>query len=298
MVSQVVCIVCSVSPDAHTAEITFHKFPSVDDSPIIFKAWKEALASVLPKSTSDEKKFIDTYICSKHFTAGDFAFDNGKLLLLRDAVPSRVTKDQYGDDKPKLLIDCDISKIIKEYSPSPNCNNFASTLTKDYVTTSRNNLRFDLVCTETSRAITPSVYEFITSQRGHSDEKLMIEHVPQVKEATPEEHIKQVTPVVQVKETTPEVQMKESISEAKKELIGDDLSETRKRNADLEHKIQDFHKIFKRLRNDNVFTESYVVQLKVGYMRWQFNEKTYSIFFISQEQIPEVGVILNEIFTE
>lgn len=201
------CVVCSVTPDVNTAEITFHKLPSPADAAVQFAEWTEALQPALAIDAS----MADSYICSRHFQAADFAFVDGKLILLKTAIPSRIAKDDYdGSAKPAI-----------EYAPSPSANNFATTLTKDHMTTSLKPLRGHMVCTETSRVLTPTVTEYITSQRSTADEQLRHgEHYGL-------------------------------------------LQATRKRNADLETKIQEFHKIFKRLHDDNLLTDTYVDQLKV-----------------------------------
>lgn len=209
MVAQVMCLVCSVTPDVNTAEITFHKLPSPTDAPEQLADWKKALQPVL----SIDGSMVDSYICSRHFQATDFAFVEGKLILLKIAVPSRIIKDDYDGS----------AKKITEYAPSANGNNFANTSTKDHMTTSLKHLRSDLVCTETSRVLTPTVSEYITSKPSSLDEQLRAE--------------------------------REGL-----------LLATRKRNADLENKIQEFHKIFKRLHDDKLLTETYVDQLKV---RWR-----------------------------
>lgn len=223
MVSQVICVICSVLPQPHTTEITFYKFPKISEVPTSFKAWKNALVAALSNERpefSEDCTLIDTYVCSRHFDGTDFSFEKGKLVLLKDAIPSRLTKDLYDDDVEKP-----IEKTTKEYQPSSLTNNFASTLTKDFVTTSRNNLRADVFSTETSRIITPSVSEFITAISRNSDYKVSTD----------------VT------------------------KLASDILATTKRHADLEHKIESYGKIFKRLRHDNLLTVSYVDQLKVNH---------------------------------
>lgn len=214
-------MICSVLPEPRTAEITFHKFPSPEKSPDVFKAWKDALAGIISKSTAEfksENSFVDTYICSRHFTFADFAFDNGKLLLVKDAVPTLITEDQYDDKKSNSSDGINAVNAIREYEPSFNCNNFASTMTKDFVTMSSHNFRSALISTETSRALTPHAIECITTARSTLDISL---------------------------------------------ATGEHFNTTNKRNADLEHKISDFQKIFKRLRSDNLLTDTYVDELKV-----------------------------------
>lgn len=258
MVSQVICMICSVSPEAHTTEITFHKFPSPEKSSVIFKAWKDALAGIISKSPTDfqlESSFIDTYVCSRHFTFTDFAFGNGKLLLVKDAVPTLITEDQYDTKKsnsPDRIIE---AKSIREYEPSHNGSNFASTMTNDFVTTSSHNFRSDLISTETSRALTPHAIESITTSRS---------------------------PIDMLRAT------------------GEIFNATNKRNADLEHKIQDFHKIFKRLRSDNLLSDTYVEELKVG-AYWAMQYRNYSYIFSYQnfqEQIPDADNLLKEVLTD
>lgn len=200
------CLICSVAPDVNTAEITFHKLPSPIEAPEIFAEWKTALASVVSVETS----LTDSYICSRHFQAADFAFSQGKLILLKTAIPSRIAEEDYASSAKGQI----------DYEPSANSNNFATTSTKDHMTTSSIHLQGSTFCTETSRVLTPTVTEFITAKRGLGDGL-----------------------------------------HGEKEVL---LQATRKRNADLENKIQEFHKIFKRLRNDNLLTETYVNQLKVN----------------------------------
>lgn len=222
MVSQVVCVVCSISPEAKTAEITFHKFPSAIELSEVFGEWKKALASVISVDSS-ELILKDTYICSRHFTAKDFTFVDGKLILHKTAVPTRIIEEHYSSSEK--------TKSLNEYEPSQHASNFATTLTKDFMTTSRNNLmvRSAMVSTETSRVLTPTTAEIITTMRNEKHE----------------ENDWKVN-------ITEEAKIEETIS-----------SDSKKRDIDLEHKIQDFHKIFKRLRRDNLLTESYMVQLKV-----------------------------------
>lgn len=229
MVSQVICVVCSVLPQPHTTEITFYKFPKSTESPTLFKAWQNALVTALSNERpefSDDLSLIDTYVCSQHFTESDISFENGKLVLLKDAVPSRLTKNLYESEVSKPFV----ITSTKEYEPSNRSNNFASTLTKDFVTTSRNNLCSDLVCTETSRVLTPNVSEFITAMACNSASAL-------------------------------------------------GFTESNKRHIELEHKIESFGKIFKRLRYDNVLTESYVDKLKVITQLKLILHKAQSIFF-------------------
>lgn len=222
MVSQVICVICSVLPEPKTTDITFYKFPNAIDSPAAYKIWKNALVDAL----SDERPEIlndahlsDSYICSRHFVGTDFVFENGKLVLMKNAVPTRIAKSIYEG------IDCiEPIKIIKEYEPSSRGNNFAQTLTKNFVTTSRNNLNSGAVCTETSRALTPSVSEYIMSSAAKIDG------------------------------VTFDIGDKATVAS---------LVNTRKRNVDLEHKIESFEKIFKCMRSDNLLTENYVQKLKV-----------------------------------
>lgn len=238
MVSQVICMICSVSPEAHTTEITFHKFPCPERSPNVFKAWKDALDGIVLKSSNNfqlESSVVDTYVCSRHFTFTDFAFDNGKLLLVKDAVPTLITEDQYDTTKSNSSDRIIAAKMIQEYEPSFNGSNFASTVTNDFVTTSSYNFRSALISTETSRALTPNAIESITTTRSPLDMSL---------------------------------------------TTGQIVHATNKRNADLEHKIQDFRKIFKRLRTDNLLSDTYVEELKVGEL-WavQFTNDNFILSF-------------------
>lgn len=219
MVSQVVCVVCSIVPVQHTTEITFYKFPKITERPVSFKAWKSALLDALAKERpelNDDANLIDTYVCSRHFNAPDFKFDNGKLVLLEDAVPSRVAEHLYNVAASEKA---DIKAAIpsKEYEPS--MNNFASTLMKNFVTTSHHNLRSDLISTETSRVLTPTHSEYITSLTKMDGKSFAV--------AT------------------------------------SDKFKDHKRRIDLEQKIESYSQIFKRLRGDNLLTESYVDKLKV-----------------------------------
>lgn len=238
MVSQVVCVVCSISPEPHTTEITFHKFPSAIEAPNVFNEWKKALASVISVESS-ELVLKDTYICSRHFTAIDFTFVDGKLILLKAAVPTRIIEEHYSSSKK--------TKSSKEYEPSQHANNFASTLTKDFMTTSRSNLmvRSAMVSTETSRILTPTTAEFFTTMRNENLEKNDL-NVKKTEES-------KIPDAIEAKVTDAEIK-----------IVDDVLPDPKKRNIDLEHKIQDFHKIFKRLRRDNLLTESYLDQLKVN----------------------------------
>lgn len=216
MVSQVICVICSVLPEPKTTDITFYKFPNAIESPAKYKIWKNAFVDALSEERPEilnDAHLSDSYICSRHFTATDFVFENGKLVLMTNAVPSRIAKSVYeGNDTDQS------NKITKEYEPSSRGNNFATTVTNNFVTTSRNNRHSDLVCTETSRALTPSVSEFIMSSTAITYD------------------------------------------------IGDKASlvNTRKRNVELEHKVESFEKIFKCMRSDNLLTENYVQKLKVS----------------------------------
>lgn len=224
MVSQVICVVCSVLPQPNTTEITFYKFPKPIEQPNSFKAWKNALIAALSEEkhpcteSVDDSRLCEAYICSRHFTAADFSFDNGKLILVKDAIPTRLTKSQYENGSEEKSI-----STTKDYEPTAQGNNFASTLTKNFMTTSRNNLRSDMVCTETSRGLTPNASECITAMKINWNDKLF--------------------------------------SDIGKTAIS--VPVTPKRHADLEQKVESFGKIFKRLRNDNLLTESYVDKLKV-----------------------------------
>lgn len=85
MVSQVICVICSVVPEPHTTEITFYKFPKAAEMPTLFKSWKNAVVDALSKERPellDDASLCDTYICSRHFTVDDFAFKNGQLGLV------------------------------------------------------------------------------------------------------------------------------------------------------------------------------------------------------------------------
>lgn len=219
MVSQVVCVVCSILPVQHTTEITFYKFPKNTERPVLFKAWKDALLEALDKERpelNDDANLIDTYVCSRHFNASDFKFDNGKLILVNDAVPSRIAEHLYNVTASNKD---DIKSAISSKDYEPSMNNFASTLVKNFVTTSHHNLRSDLISTETSRVLTPTVSEYITSLTKMDGKTFA-----------------------------------EATSGKFKE---------HKRQIDLEQKIESYNKIFKRLRGDNLLSESYVDKLKV-----------------------------------
>lgn len=218
MVAQVVCVVCSVLPEPGTTEITFYKFPKLSDQPTAFRAWKNVIADELSKERPellDDSNLIDTYVCSQHFTASDFSFEMGKLILLKNAIPSRITKKQCED-----ISDKEHDLFTKEYTPSSH-GNFATSLTKNFMTTSHQNLRSNLISTETSRALTPSVSSSIAFAKSKFDDKLLY----------PTE---------------------------------DDILREKKRHADLEYKVESFGKIFKRLRSDNLLSESYMDKLKVN----------------------------------
>lgn len=219
MVSQVICVICSVVPEPHTTEITFYKFPKASGRPAAYKAWKNVMVGALlieRPEFANEANFTDTYVCSRHFIASDFSFEHGKLILLNDAVPSRITKDLYDDTVVKE------HEKNREYAP-PSHGNFASTVTNDFVTTSHHKLRSDLVCTGTSRVSTPSIIEQMSTMKGNCDGIAIDDIGP----------------------------------------AGNNIIIAQKRHADLEHKIESYGKIFKRLRSDNVLTESYVDILKV-----------------------------------
>lgn len=221
MVSQVVCVICSVLPEPRTTEITFYKFPKASEQPSTFRSWKNVITDALSKERPellDDSNLNDTYVCSQHFIASDFSFDMGKLILLKDSIPSRITKDLY-----EIIAETEPESFPKEYAPSSH-GNFASTLTKNFMTTSHHNLRSDLISTETSRALTPSVSASIAFAMSKNDDKFL------------------------------------------NQIEGDILGE-KKRRVDLEYKVESFGKIFKRLRNDNLLTESYVDELKVNQMK-------------------------------
>lgn len=225
MVSQVICVICSVLPEPHTTQITFYKFPKAAEVPTLFKSWKNAVVDALSEERpelSDDANLHDTYVCSRHFTVDDFAFKNGHLCLVENAIPSLLAKTQYENGDSKQA-----SRITKEYEPSSRCDNFATTLTKDFVTTSRHNLRSDLVCTETSRVLTPTVTEYVTTSKRNIDDILS----------------KNIGKLID---------------------SGDRLDVSKKRNIDVQHKIDVFEKIFKRMRCDNVLTEAYLEKLKVN----------------------------------
>lgn len=220
MVSQVICVICSILPEPKTTEITFHRFPNAIESPAAYKIWKNAFVDALTEEQPEilnDAHLCDSFVCSRHFIATDFTFVNGKLVLIQNAVPTRITKNMYESIDINQLI-----KTTKEYEPSSRGDNFATTLMKNFVTTSRNHLHSDLVCTETSRALTPSVSEYIMSSKSKIDG-----------------------------------------------VIGDtvtveSLVNTRKRNIDLEHKLESFERIFKLMRGDDLLSENYVQKLKVN----------------------------------
>lgn len=224
MVSQVICVICSVLPEPHTTEITFYKFPKAAELPISFKSWKNAVVDALSKERPeflDDAYLHDTYVCSRHFTVDDFAFKTGKLVLVENAVPSLLEKCQYENCEGKPA-----ARITKEYEPSSRCDNFATTLTKDFVTTSRHNLRSDLISTETSRVLTPTVYEYVTTSKRNISDIL----------------------------TTPNLG----------KLNDNGLDVSKKRNIDVLHKIDVFEKVFKRMCCDSVLTEAYLEKIKVN----------------------------------
>lgn len=223
MVSQVICVICSVLPEPNTTEITFYKFPKASELTTLFKSWKNAIVDALSEERpelSDDASLHDTYVCSRHFTVDDFVFKTGKLVLVENAVPSLLTKSHYEN--------CDArepSRITKEYEPSSRGDNFATTLTKDFVTTSRHNLRSDLISTGTTRILTPTVSEYVTTSKRNIDDIL---------------------------------------SKNIGKLIDSGLDVSKKRNIDVLHKIDVFEKIFKRMRCDDVLTEAYLEKLKVN----------------------------------
>lgn len=224
MVSQVICVICSVLPEPHTTEITFYKFPKAAEAPTLFKSWKNAVVDALSKERPellDDASLCDTYVCSRHFTVDDFVFKNGHLGLVENSVPSLLTKSHYESCDAKQS-----TQITKEYEPSSRGDNFATTLTKDFVTTSRHNLRSDLISTETSRVLTPTVSEYVTTSKRNID-----------------------------------VILSNTIGN----LIESGLDVPKKRNIDVQHKIDVFERIFKRMRCDNVLTENYLEKLKVEY---------------------------------
>lgn len=226
MVSQVICVICSVLPEAHTTEITFYKFPKATEMTTLFKSWKNAVVDALAKERPEllnDASLHDTYVCSRHFTVNDFAFKNGKLTLVENAVPSLLAKDHYEHCDSKYS-----GRMTRDYEPSSRGDNFATTLTKDYVTTSRHNLRSDLICTETSRVLTPTVSEYVTTSKRNIDDILP-----------------------------------KNIGK----LIDSGLDLTKKRNIDVQHKVEVLEKIFKRMRCDNVLTEAYLEKLKVNYYK-------------------------------
>lgn len=223
MVSQVICVICSVVPEPHTTEITFYKFPKAAEMPTLFKSWKNAIVDALSKERPellDDASLCDTYICSRHFTVDDFAFKQGKLGLVENAVPSLVAKSDYenGDAKQQS------TRITKEYEPSSRADNFATTFCNNFVTTSRHNLRSDYISTETSRVLTPTVYEFVTTSKRNIDD-------------------------------ISSAQLGKPIDN------GSDVS--KKRNIDVQQKVDVFEQILKKMRCDSVLTEAYLEKLKV-----------------------------------
>lgn len=141
MVAEIVCVVCSLSSEPRTTEITFHRFP-VDNSNLIEK-WQIALGSIL--SDSPIETFKDTLICSRHFISDDFSFIDGKLILKSDAVPSVFPPIKHDADKPPT-----------------HGNNFASTSTVYNMTDSKNYPRTTSTYTETSKIISPSIIEALS----------------------------------------------------------------------------------------------------------------------------------------
>lgn len=222
MVSQVICVICSVLPEPHTTEITFYKFPKATESPASFKSWKTATVDALSKERPellDDASLHDTYVCSRHFTVDDFLFQKGKLVLVDNAVPSLLTKDQYENCDSKQPV-----RFTKDYEPSSRGDNFATTFATNFVTTSRHNLRSDLICTETSRVLTPTVSVYLPASKRNIDDILSKNIVG---------------------------------------VIDDAVDMSKKRNIDVHHKIEVFEKIFKRMHYDDVLTDAYAEKLKV-----------------------------------
>lgn len=116
-----------------------------------------------------------------------------------------------------------MTRFTKDYEPSSRGGNFATTLTKDFVTTSRHNLRSDLICTETSRVLTPTVSEYLPTSKRNIDNIL---------------------------------------SKNMEGSIDDAVDGSKKRNIDIQHKVEVFEKIFKRMHYDNILTDAYAEKLK------------------------------------
>lgn len=222
MVSQVICVICSIVPEPHTTDITFYKIPKAIEMPTLFKSWKTAMVDALSDERPellDDASLHDTYVCSRHFTINDFSFENGKLCLVDNAIPSLLKKSQYENCDSKQS-----TRFTKEYEPSSRCDNFATTLTKDFVTTSRHNLRSDFICTETSRVLTPTVSVYLPTPKRNIDDIL---------------------------------------SKNIQGSMDDGVDVSKKRNIDVQHKVEVFEKIFKRMHCDNILTDAYVEKLKV-----------------------------------
>lgn len=235
MVAQIICMVCSLSPEPTTTEITFHKFPRTNSS--LIDAWKKALSGALERDL--EIDLNDTYICSRHFTSNDFSFIDGKLILLPNAIPSvfptnkPISNDIQHANNESIAKEPSDECNLNDENPPTHGNNFASTSTINFMTISRNNFCTTSVCTETSKTMTPSI----------------IEYVPTVKDISDFEKING------------------KLSDNAKKALKDNritIRAYKRRNAGLQGKIKKMHEIFKRMQRDNLLTDSYLDNLRVS----------------------------------
>lgn len=169
MVAQIICVACSLAPEARFIEITFHKFPKAADNSALATAWKDALTASGKRHDGD---LLDIYICSRHFVSDDFEFTDGKLILKSDAVPSIFTplpieEQQKLDEKngtTEVKSPERNSSIFKD-TPVTHGGNFAFTSTVNLLTTARNHILTLPTLTDTPKITTPSYTEYIPTIR-------------------------------------------------------------------------------------------------------------------------------------
>lgn len=154
MVAQINCVACSLAPEITTTEITFHKFPDVENT-ALEAAWSKVLSINIEKSIDGNLK--DIFICSRHFISDDFEFVDGKLILKGGAVPSIFPPRQLKTTAETLASSAKLWQDV----PTTHGANFAFTSTINQLTIARNHVATLTTSTDTPTILTSSFSEYI-----------------------------------------------------------------------------------------------------------------------------------------
>lgn len=239
MVAKIICVACSLEPEVHTTEITFHKFPNNVENVELASAWANALSTNTEKSIDGNLK--DIFICSRHFTSDDFEFVDGKLILKPGAIPSIfVPISAQNLSLPKILqtqtsSEDTASNPDKNWMDTPTTAgaNFAWTSTINQMTTSRNNILTLPSLTDTPKVLTPSFTEYIpTASDINAFEKINGKLSNDAKKALKDSRIT--------------------------------IRSYKKRNLLLQRKYKSLTKLVIKMRDDKLLTEDYISKLQVN----------------------------------